>query len=51
MTQINLSTKLKQIYRYREQICDCQGGGKDWEFETSRGKLLYIEWNIEWVNN
>ena len=23
------------------------GGGKDWEFEISRGKLLYTEW----INN
>lgn len=27
MTQMNLSTKQKQIQRYREQICGCQGGG------------------------
>ena len=39
-------------YRYREQTCSCQGEGesgegKDWEFEISRCKLLYIGW----INN
>ena len=37
---------------YREQTCDCQGGGRtrggvDWEFGISRYKLL----RIEWINN
>ena len=37
----------KQIHRYREQICGCQGGergeeGKDWEFGIRRYKLFYI---------
>ena len=27
MAQMNLSTKQKQIHRYREQTCACQGGG------------------------
>ena len=27
MTQMNLSTKQKQIHRHREQIYGCQGGG------------------------
>jgi len=27
MTQMNLFTKQKQIYRHREQNSDCQGGG------------------------
>ena len=48
MTQTNLSTKLKQTHRHREQICGGQGvgdeGGKDWEFGISRCQLLYIEW-------
>ena len=26
MTQINLSVKLKQTHRHREQPCGCQGG-------------------------
>ena len=51
MTQMNLSIKQKQIHKHREQTCDCQGEGgrgeKDWEFETGRCKLLYIEW----INN
>ena len=37
MTQMNLSTKQKQAHRYREKICDCQGGwrgGTDWEFRV-----------------
>lgn len=34
----------------REQTCSCYKGagigweGKKWEFGTSKGKLLYIEW-------
>ena len=31
--QMNISTKQKQTYRFREQTCDCQGGaavGKGW---------------------
>ena len=44
MTQMNLSTKQKQTHRHREQTCGCQGGvdggGMDWKFEISRGKLL-----------
>ena len=39
--------KQKQTHRYREQICSCQGGGKDWEFGISRCKLLHMEW----INN
>ena len=27
MTQMNLSIKQKQTYRYTEQTCGCQGGG------------------------
>ena len=45
MTQMNLSTKQKQTHRQREQTRGCQegrGGGMDWEFGISRGKLLYI---------
>ena len=49
---MNLSTK--QTHRRREQTCGCQGsgwgggrGGKEWEFEISRGKRLYIGW----INN
>ena len=43
---------MKQTHRHREQTCGCQGGGwdgggKDWEFGISRGKLSYIEW----INN
>ena len=48
---MNLSIKQKQIHKHREQTCDCQGEGgrgeKEWEFETGRCKLLYIEW----INN
>ena len=48
---MNLSSKQKQIHKHREQTCGCQGEGgkgeKDWEFEISRCKLLYIEW----INN
>ena len=47
MIQMNLSTK--QTHRYREETCDCQGGGGGmaWEFVISRCKILYIEW----INN
>ena len=32
MAQMNLSTKLKQTHRHREQTCGCQGGGgKKWD--------------------
>ena len=27
MTQMNVSMKKKQAHRFREEICDCQGGG------------------------
>ena len=43
---INLSTKQKQTYRYREQTCGFHGGGgvgqggEDWEIGISRGKLF-----------
>ena len=47
---MNLSTKQKQIYRPREQICGWQGGegrksGMDWEFGVGRYELL------EWIRN
>ena len=47
MTQMSLSMKLKQTHKCREQICDCQGGGKDWECGISARKLLHIRW----INN
>ena len=47
MTQMNLSMKQKQTHRHREQTCGCQEGGMDWEFGTSRCKLLYTGW----INN
>ena len=51
MKQKDLSIKQKQIHRYRKQTCGCREGmnrgGKDWEFEVSRCKLLYREW----INN
>ena len=32
MAQINLSTKQKQTYRYKEQTWGCQGeGGREWD--------------------
>ena len=48
MTQMNLSTKPKQIHRHRKQICSCQGGGGkgrlDWSGSgTSKCKRLYTE--------
>ena len=46
--------KQKRTSRHREQTCGCLAwvgggcrGGMDWEFGSSRWKLLYIEW----VNN
>ena len=41
--------KQKETHRRREQTCVSQGGGragggKDWEFEISRYKLLFVEW-------
>ena len=43
---MNLSMKQKQTHRYRELTCGCQGGegvgGRmEWEFGTSRCKLIY----------
>ena len=45
MTPKNLS--MKQTHRHREETCDCQGEGKDWEFGISRCKILHIGW----INN
>ena len=47
---MNMSTKQKQIHRYREQTYGCQGGwgwGMGWEFGVNRRKLLHTEW----INN
>ena len=44
---MNLSTKLKQIHRRREQTSDCQGAGEGrihWEFGISGCKLLHTQW-------
>ena len=48
MTQMNLPTKEKQTHRHRENRLvvakgEGAGGGLDWEFGTSRWKLIYIE--------
>ena len=41
---MNLRMKQKRTHRHGDQSCGCQGegevGGEDWEFGTSRGKLL-----------
>ena len=51
MTQMNIYTKQKQTHRHREKTYSCQGvgwgGGKDWEFGNSTGKLLHTGW----INN
>ena len=47
MTELNLSMKLKQIHRHREQTCDSQGVGEGrihWEFGISGCKLLHTDW-------
>ena len=48
MAPMSLYTEQKQNLKHREQTCGCQGGGggtgRDWEFEISRWKLLYLEW-------
>ena len=49
MTQMNLSTKEKQIHRHRKNRLvvakgERGGGGIDLEFGVSRCKLLHIEW-------
>ena len=41
MAQVNIFMKYKQTQRQKEQTCVCQGGGMDWEFGVSIGKLLY----------
>ena len=48
--QMNLSTKMKQIHRRREQTSDCQGAGEGRihrEFGISGCKLL----NTQWLDN
>ena len=42
----NTSMKKKQTHRHREKSVAAKGG-KDWEFGTSRCKLVYIGW----INN
>ena len=46
MTQMNLFIKQEQAHRHREQTYSCHrvGGEMDWEFGTSRCKLLYTGW-------
>ena len=49
---MNLSMKVKQTHRHRDQTCGHQGGrgkrgGRDWESGISRCKLVYTEW----INN
>ena len=50
-SKMQMNIAMKQNHRHREQTRGCQGegegGGKDWEFGTSRGKLLHIGW----INN
>ena len=48
MIQVSIFTKQKQTHRYRVWLPRGRiRRGKDWEFEISRHKLLYIEW----INN
>ena len=43
LAKINLSTKSKKLTDlWLQNWRDC-GGGKDWEFEVSRWKLLHIQ--------
>ena len=46
MIQINISTKQKRLTNIENKLVVAKGGrgGKDWEIEVSRCKLLYIEW-------
>ena len=51
MTQMNLSTKEKQIHRHRKNrlvVADRvgEGRGTEWEFGVSKCKLLHLEWII-----
>ena len=50
---MNIPTKQKQAYRYREQTCGCQGGEavgvENWQFGISRHKLIYIGWTSNQV--
>ena len=45
---MNLSLKQKQTHRqwesWQPQVCGEGGRGLDWEFGTSRCKLLFVEW-------
>ena len=42
--QVRLSLKHCTSKRLAAAKGEWSGGGKDWEFEVSRCKLLYIEW-------
>ena len=48
MTQMNLPRKQKHVHRHRKRLLVAKGkgdgGGMDWEFGTSRCKLVHIEW-------
>ena len=49
---MNLCTEQKQTHKRREKIFGCKvGGGMDWEFGVSRGKLLHLEWIGQWGPN
>ena len=44
---INLSTKQKQTYRYREQACGCQGGSGGGEGKTGSLGLAGTNYDIQ----
>jgi len=48
MAQMNLPTEKKQVHRYTEETCGCQGEGGGcgmaWVFEVSRCQPLPLEW-------
>ena len=41
---MNLSMMQEQTHKHREQTIVAKRGGVDWEFSTSRCKLLCIGW-------
>ena len=40
----NVSMQEEQTHRHREEVCGCQGGGKDWSLGWEDEIYLHIKW-------
>ena len=47
----NLKYDTRQTQRYRERICSCQGGRKDWKIGNSRFKQYSTQNYIQYPGN